>query len=319
MRTLLFLALLAAPPLANTAVAKTSFRFAGSTVELLNSAEAAPLNGASDAYTKALTPFDLSIRLDKPTGATEIDYLRRAAAAVHNWPAAEATELENAFKAVETYVVSQKLKLGLPRVIQMIKTDGSEEFGAEGYTRGARIMLNTAAQPVTAHLVAHELFHVISRANPALRDRVYAVFGFQPCNPIDLATALNGRGITNPDCPVVEHSVELPFAGRQVPFALVLYSKKTFQSGAGLGEYAALGLIALKGDGKDKEPLVTDGAFVVHELGEMPEFFKKVGTNTQYLLHPEEISAEHFAMLVVGEKVREQKYLDGVKAALSNP
>ena len=318
MRTLLAVLLLAAPPLANIAAGKISFAFAGSTVELLDSAEAAGFNGKSDVYTKALTPFDLAIRLNKPD-AVEADYLQKAAAAVHNWTSSEAADLEQAFKAVEAYTARQKLKLGLPRVIQVIKTDGSEEFEAEGYTRGSRIILKIGPEPPSAHLVAHELFHVVSRANPALRDRVYAVFGFKACNPISLDDATRGQTITNPDCPVVEHYIELPFANRQVPFALVLYSKKPYKAGGNLGEYAAIGLIALKGDGRDKEPVVTDGTFIIHELGEVPELFKKVGTNTQYLLHPEEISAEHFAMLVMEESVREPKYLEGVKQALRNP
>lgn len=296
--------------------AKTSFPFAGSTVELLDSAEAAALNGASDAYTKALTPFDLSIRLDKPSGATEADYLRRAAAAVHGWPAVEAAELKSAFKAVETYVVGQHLRLGLPRVIQLIKTDGSEEFGAEGYTRATRIMLNTGAQPVTAHLVAHELFHVISRANPALRDRVYAVFGFKAGAPVDVNAALSGQGITNPDCPVVEHFIALPDGKVLRQYTLVLYSKQGYKAGGNLGDYAAIGLLALTGSGRQKVAAMEGGKAIVHELGEVPALFKEIGTNTQYLLHPEEISAEHFAMLVVGEEVREEKYLDGVKSAL---
>ncbi len=298
--------------------AKTSFPFAGSVVELLDSTEAAALNGASDAYTKALTPFDLSIRLSMPTGAAEADYLHRAATAVHDWPVVEAADLETAFKAVETYIVSQKLQLSLPRIIQMIKTDGSEEFEAEGYTRDARIMLNTGAQPLSAHLVAHELFHVISRASPALRDRAYAAFGFKPCNPIDVNAAVDGRGITNPDCPVVEHSVSVPDGKVLRQYALVLYSKVAYKAGGTLGDYAAIGLLELSGIGTTKTALMEDGKAVVREFEEVPALFSVIGTNTQYLLHPEEISAEHFAMLVVGEKVREPKYSDRVKAALKD-
>src|SRR4028119_533901 len=91
--------------------AKTSFPFAVSTVELLDSAEAAALNGTSDAYTKALTPFDLAIRLEKPAGATEKDYLRRAAAAVQSWPALEAADLQRAFSGVETFLTAHRIKL----------------------------------------------------------------------------------------------------------------------------------------------------------------------------------------------------------------
>jgi hypothetical protein len=301
-----------------SAAGKTSLRFAGSKVELLDSVEAAELNSRSDAYTSALTPFDLTIRLNKP-GATEGDYLRRAAIAVHDWPASEVADLKRVLSLVEGSIVLKRLKLHLPSVIQIIKTDGSEEFGAEGYTRGARIMRNTGAGPASVHLVAHELFHVVSRANPALRDRVYAVFGFKPCEPISLDAATMGRSITNPDCPVVEHYIELPYNDQLVPFALVLYSNKDYQPEASLGEYVALGLVALNGTGRTKSTVITDEHFVFHDLNKMPAFFQKVGTNTQYLLHPEEISAEHFAMLVAGEEVREKIYIERVKAALRKP
>lgn len=296
--------------------AKTSFPFAGSTVELLDSAEAAALNGISDAYTNALTPFDLAIRLNNPTGATEADYLRRAAAAVHNWPANEAADLQRAFSGVETALAAHEITLPLPHSIQLIKTDGTEEFGAEGYTRGARIMLNTTAEPSSVHLVAHELFHVVSHANPGLRDRVYLEFGFRPCAPIAVAKALDGRGITNPDCPVLEHYINLADGKVLKSYALVLYSKQGYKAGGSLGDYAAVGLLELTGTEKKKAPLMDGGKAVVHELGEVPALFKEIGTNTQYLLHPEEISAEHFAMLVAGEEAREPQFLERVEAVL---
>jgi hypothetical protein len=300
-----------------TASAKTSFPFAGSTVELLDSAEAAAGNGRSDAYTRALTPFDLSMRLGKPSGLTEQDYLREAAEAVSSWPESEVVQLKAAFDALAKAVQAHGLKLHLPATIQMIKTSGNEEFGAEGYTRGTRIMLNTEAQPLGMHLVAHELFHVISRNNASLQDRAYAVFGFRRINKIDFSKAADGQAITNPDCPTIEHAIALGDAGATKDYALLLYSRLPFTENANLGEIAAIGLLQLTGsEGVKKAATTSSGEPIVLELSDVPGLFKKIGSNTQYVLHPEEISAEHFAMLVSEEQVQEPAYLAKMEKAL---
>ncbi len=81
-------------------------------------------------------------------------------------------------------------------------------------------------------------------------------------------------------------------------------------------DYADVGLMELTGDEKNLVPVMKDGMAVVHNLQDVPDLFTKIGTNTQYILHPEEIAAEHFAMLIAGGKVNEMKFIDGVKAAL---
>src|SRR5689334_1370588 len=78
--------------------AKTiKFPFAGVTVELLDSADAAKASSTSDTYSRMLTPFDLQIRLGILKGATEKDYLATAAAQVRDWPADEQQELRKSF------------------------------------------------------------------------------------------------------------------------------------------------------------------------------------------------------------------------------
>jgi hypothetical protein len=84
-----------------------------------------------------------------------------------------------------------------------VKTTGTEEGDAE-YTRGAGIVLPESAPAMEKRgellgIVAHESFHVLSRNAPELRDRLYAVIGFQPCREIVFPEALAARKITNPD------------------------------------------------------------------------------------------------------------------------
>lgn len=294
------------------------FPFAGSTVELLDSAGAAAANSKSDNYTKALQPFDLQVRLGI-ANATEKDYLARSASQVRTWPAEEQQALKKAFTEIEAFLKANKIRLKLPAIIKMIKTAGKEEFEAEGYTRENRIMLCTGArQPITTHLVAHELFHVYSRFNEgAKRDAVYAIFGFKKCNRINTAAAMKGRVITNPDCPFIEHYIRVNVEGQPKDLVLQLYSLKDYNEHYTLADYMNLGLLEITGAATNKKPLMKDGAGVIYQIDQVPELMQQISSNTTYILHPEEIAAEHFALWVIGQQVPQPEFFDRLKVLLA--
>jgi hypothetical protein len=303
---------------ANTVQAKVlmQFPFNGVTVELLDSAGAAAENSKSDEYTKAQTSFDRQIRLGMVTN-TEQDYLKRAASQARSWSEEDQQKIKKSFGEIDSFLKANNIKLNLPAKILMIKTAGKEEFEAEGYTRGNRIMLCTGPrQPIDAHLVAHELFHVYSRFNNKKRDDIYAIFGFERCKRINTAAAMKGRMITNPDCPFIDHFITLKTGDKTMDMVLQLYSKNDYKPEYTLGDYANIGLLQVEGSGMNKMPVMKDGAGVVYELGQVPDLFRRISGNTSYILHPEEISAEHFAMWVISQKVPQPEFFEKLKAAL---
>jgi len=292
------------------------FRAAGSTIIVADSSLAAGETMKQDEYTGALTPFDLSIRLNRPGPLSVNDYLVSAAGDVRDWTQEEKEQLYASFRSIDTFLQGEGVKLSLPDTIIMIKTTGRTEFGAEGWTRRNLIMLNLENGPASAHLVAHELFHVWSRFNPAGRDAVYALFGFKPCARIAYKEAMNNRVITNPDCPFLMHYITVNAGGRLQDVALMLYAQSEFAPGKTMDDYAAVGLLALTGKGRMKQPMLVDGAPVIYGLQEVPDLFRQIGTNTQYVLHAEEISAEHFAALVTGSVLEQPEYLTGLLRVL---
>lgn len=293
------------------------FSFAGSTVELLDSAGAAAENIKSDAYTKALTPFDLQIRLGIVNGATEKDYLAKAAKQVRTWSKEEQDQILVSFAEIEAFLSSANIVLNLPTKILIIKTAGKEEFEAEGYTRNNRIILCTGPrQQITTHLIAHELFHVYSRFNERKRDEIYKIFGFQKCNRISTAVAMKNKVITNPDCPFIEHYITLQVDDKPIDMVLQLYSKKEYNESYNLGDYMNLGLLQVEGKTEQKRPVIKNGKGVIYDLEQVPDLFKHIGSNTTYILHPEEISAEHFAMWVINQKVPQPEFFEKLKVAL---
>lgn len=291
-----------------------AFRFQQAVIVLSDSADGAAALSMGDAYTRSFTTFDLQGRLGRTdTGGREQDYLRLAASQCQGWSAAQQDSLKASFAALEAWLKENKISLKLPDTVRIIHSKCEEELGSDGYTRRNLIVLNGGTD---LHLISHELFHVLSRHNPALRDKLYAIIGFRKCAPIRYQEAFGGRTITNPDCPVVEHYtvMRMDGFGREEAFevapakpaALVLYSTKSYTGGNVFADYLKVGCMMLSGDSVlGMQPMLVGDRPVLTELTRttMPAAVKALRVNTMYLLHPEEICAEHFSLLVEGESV----------------
>lgn len=299
-----------------TAKAYRQFNCAGSLIRVVDSAEAAVLNLQSDNYTRSLTDFDLAVRLNRANGGTEADYLQLSAKSVESWNGDEEELLKAAFDAIEAVSKKQSVSLHLPDTVILIRTNASEEFHADGWTRRNRIMLNMHVTGVTTALVAHELWHVISRLNPEVRDRAYSVFHFVPCNNVDYKTPFKNQVITNPDCPEIRHYIRVDQNGIETDMALMIRAASGFQPNGSLGDYVDMVLVTLDGDDNNKHVRMKNGKPVFENPYQLPDFFKQVGQNTEYMLHVEEITAEHFAALMTGRKVRQPEYITALQNAL---
>lgn len=302
----------------NPAKAYQQFYCSGSLIRLVDSSEAATLNLQSDHYTKSLTDFDLSVRLNRAQGGTEADYLQLSAKSVESWKPNEEQELKAAFDALESTSKKQSISLHLPDTVILIRSNASEEFHADGWTRRNRIMLNMQVAGISTALVAHELWHVISRLNPDVRDQAYAVFHFKPCNNVDYKTPFKNHVITNPDCPEIRHYIRVDQNGAETDMALMIRAAGDFQPNGSLGDYVDMVLVVLDGDDNNKHVRMKNGKPVFENPYQLPDFFKQVGQNTEYMLHVEEITAEHFAALITGRKVRQPEYVTALQNALKN-
>jgi hypothetical protein len=154
-------------------------------------------------------------------------------------------------------------------------------------------------------LLAHELFHVVSRANPGLRDRLYRVVGFEPCGEVEHPAALRARRITNPDAPVNAHAIEVDVAGTKSWGVPILYSSASeFDPAGGKTFFSYLTfellLIERTGDGGHRLLAGPDGQPRLVPIDKAGGYAERIGRNTGYVIHPEEIVADNFMLLVTG-------------------
>lgn len=291
------------------------FSFNKSTIIAADSLDGSARLGENDGYANYFSLFDIQSKTDDISKTRKDDYYEHARKQSLNWTQKEIADLKAAFAEVLDSLNKKGIVLSLPAKIYVIKSTLKEEYGASGYTRGNNIVLNTASEGINAHLVSHELFHVYSRHNPAKKDKLYSVFGFKKCNKIALNDALDNLNITNPDCPEIAHYVSM---GNE-DVTLLLYSAKKYEGGNVFETYVRLGVLVLEGSGDNKKIKIQDGKAVIKTFEEVPELFQIIGMNTDYVLHPEEIAAEHFSMIVTGTVPRQPellaKYYSVLKAA----
>jgi len=255
-----------------------------------------------DDFIASLSPFDRQVRLKADRDVSEQELLEHIARHVLPWTAGD--------RALLTPIIESMAKklahwnLNLPPVLLLVKTDGEEDSRA-AYCRGVAIVLpaNMLANKRLDKILPHELFHVLSNQNLVLRQKLYNSIGFQKCNEMALPGALAARRITNPDAPLNNQFITVVHEGRTMELMPVLFSKTARYDaarGGTLFAYLNFKLMALDNDNGVRRAAVVNGQPVLFEPGSVPGFAEQVGTNTTYIIHPEEILADNFVFLLNG-------------------
>jgi hypothetical protein len=259
--------------------------------------EAAQVLGQKDDFIERLSPFDRSARVKTDQPVPEDRFLTFIKSNVSVWTDTEKTKVQNAITAIRPAL--EKVSVNFPKQVLFIKTTGAEE-GNAFYTRDTAIVMpgaavDKASPDLLKKTIAHELFHILSRTNPDVKEKLYQTIGFNRCDEIELPPDLAARKITNPDAPRNDHAIKLQFGGKEVSAVPILLAKSDRYDRARGGEffdYMQLKFLVIQPKANGKPELI-DPAYVSH-------FFEQIGRNTDYVIHPEEILADNFALLVIG-------------------
>lgn len=271
-------------------------------VEFATPAEAREILLADDAFSRRLSRFDLQSRLQTSQEVSRDDWKALVREQVTDWTAEEREKVIETFAALQPKLAPFRLRL--PERVLLIRTTGKEE-GDAAYTRANAIVLPAKVlrypEAQLSTLLLHELFHALSRHDLATRRALYNIIGFTIHDEIEIPQNLMARRITNPDSPQLDSFIELRNDDQQVTAVPILYATpKDFdaKTGGTFFRYLTFRLLVVdKVDGK-WQPRVKDGQAVVLDPAKVPEFREKIGNNTNYVLHPDEILADNFVHLV---------------------
>lgn len=277
-----------------------------------------------DEYVERLSPFDRQSRLAAAEPVAEAQYLEFVGQQVQAWSPEEIAHITMAAESLAKRIAGLKLRLPLPKSILLIKTSGREEAGA-AYTRGTAIILPrnrlNEAPVAQEKLLAHELFHVLSRYDADARGRLYGVIGFRPAPGVKLPPQLQPLRITNPDGPRYDFSIRVEHDQQPVEAVPVLYAKSPYDPARqkSFFGYLQFRLMVIDRQGEAWAPRMAAGEPVMLAPGELPDFGRQIGANTGYIIHPDEILADNFVhLLMETPELKSPQVVAGIRQALAN-
>lgn len=319
-RVLAHAALLMAMPLRALAAAtdEPAARFGAAALRFASVDQGRAVLGADDDWVAATGSFHRAATLGVSTPVSRAQLRAFCADSVLSWtPPLEArwqtalTTLAPRFKA---------LRVPLPPEVLLIHSNGRDAANAP-YTRANAVVLPVEARPadprVDAFVLAHELFHVVSRHAPALATKLYALLGFQPAAPLQWPAEWVELRIANPDATHDRHLMRTTLNGRDVALMPLLVARRAeLKPGETFFDVLDVRLLEVTPAASATMAVRRDGQPVWHAPEQVPEYLKRLGGNTDYIFHPEETMADNVASLVVGRPVPNPALLKQIEAVL---
>lgn len=250
---------------------------------------------STEHYFADLSETDLRLQMELPDSvAIDLDtYKEWLVQQLMSWP----TDLQADVAADWTQVLEEcrvRFPALLPERVDLLLSN-DEPYGSRIYfTRNSAVVmpltdLENAPRESLLNIFRHELFHLISREHLELRKALYALANFVPA-PTELKwpDTLYVARLANPDAPNYDYMLDydssyyLPILHYPEPIDLEETTER-FSVNIRFDYYK----------------LISDSI----TLDRLPEWKVSTATeaNSPYLIHAEEVLAEHFALLLAGE------------------
>ena len=271
-----------------------SYRFA-------TEAEAQMLITDIDPFTNGWNRFDIEARLQKKNGKKS-ELLRWSIEQTVTWNAREKEAITQVMTRIQAQIKRFGTTLDFPQEIVFMKTTMKEEGNVPAYTRKNWIALSEkafASENTLTHLIAHELFHILTRNDKAFKRAMYGTIGFTILdNEIRFPFDVTEKRISIPDVSSYDSFGTFTIDGKEQNCTLIAFTDRPYDGGS-IEEYAQAGLIPLN---EQNIPVQEGGKTLIYPVEKASDFYEKVGKNTDCIFSPEEILAENFACLLAGKK-----------------
>lgn len=250
--------------------------------KLLSKSEAKSYIAKPDVYLNSLTPYYIKSILKK---SDQYDSF------VKNFQNSCFDFNANSHEEIKEYEILfnhrlKQLNIDIDKTIFLILTDGSDNIRLP-YTKGEAIIIpnkrfslfnNGSSQLLSYALIAHETFHALSRNNTNLRKDCYKSLGWKDAGHNLFPEHILKDVFINPDAVSHDHYIEFTDRyNRAHNIAPIMYK------GMGQNFFG-----------------VFDENLQFEKLQHFNEFYgyNYLWKNTSYNNHPEELSAEHFMLLI---------------------
>ena len=250
---------------------------------------------ANTDYYDNYTQNDIDFRLKK-TGGTLDELLEKSADSVKEFGFIEKYSIDRRFAKMSRTLKKNGYELPKLDEIVLIAADMALESNVSGYTHGTEIYLNDGTvkiftiidlipgQKILDELLWHELFHCLTRCDSGFREQMYSLINFTVADhDFELPLCLKDKYSSNPD--VEHHNSYATFKidGKDIDCFPVYITTKDYAEAKSDPESCKAVVLA---------PI--DGTDTYYEKEQASNFDEIFGTNTYYIIDPEECLADNF-------------------------
>ena len=254
--------------------------------------------GAKDDYVRATTPLERAAKMKTADAVDEERFVRHMQDAALEWREDQRQSLAPLLERLARLL--DGIRWQMPRRILLIQSAATLEDDLP-HTRASAVILPRTfydrGPGTVAYVLSHEVFHVLTRNNRELKEKLYAAIGFQRCDSVTVPPSIAKLRITNPDAVESRHTISVRYRGEPVEaLPYIRFESETIDPRMGFMRHIKVAWLIV--DRREKDCHARSGAL---EAGVPPEelegLFEQIGRNTQYLFHPEEILADNFSQL----------------------
>ena len=201
-------------------------------IHFASKAEAQELIHGDTQYYNRLQQMDIDWRARKEN-ATLDELIAYAQSQVQNFSPRNIRILKDSVARINHLIDERGCQLPLPEEIIFVKTDMMDEGGATGYTTRNQIFLKSYLLDRPSRgldiLIAHELFHCITRHSPEFRKKMYALIDFTVMDhDIEFPEDIGYRIMANPDVDHIDSYAEFDIDGKKRKCALVPFYRMSW-------------------------------------------------------------------------------------------
>lgn len=255
---------------------------------------------ANTDYYEHYTQNDIDFRLRK-TGGTMDELLEASADSVKEFGLLEKYSIDRRFAKMSRTLKKKGYNLPKTDEIVLIAADMTLESNVSGYTHGTEIYLNAGTVKIFAfmdlipgqnfldELLWHEMFHCLTRCDSEFRAQMYSLIHFTVADhDFEFPPCLKEKYSSNPD--VEHHNAYASFHidGKDIDcFPVYIYTKDYAEAKSDRDDGAAVVLVPI------------DGTDTYYEKEQASNFDEIFGTNTYYVIDPEECLADNFKLAML--------------------
>jgi hypothetical protein len=260
----------------------------------------------AEGFFDKITPLDMKIQMKNNNhtseGVIKVDYLKHLKSSVK--PVSESEEIAIRKVIHQTFLMCNAIAEDIfPKKVEIIKTNMNHYGSSVFYTRENQIIIpeNLLLRKLDqefSNALLKQIFHIHLRYNYWKRIELYKAIGFEPLDVLNIPESLKNRLLLNPNgiAPTVIHHIS-DNSGEIFSAVPIIYTNNKQEIYRNLSFYSTVNFALYK---IEHGQLVTtpNGTSTV-DMPSIANFYEQIGTNTMYIIHPNEILADNFVLLAL--------------------